>query len=66
MPRLCFVVAQAWGAGEGAGELRPHAQLSYLEEGIPADMMNGEEAYFLIALKGALMHVVAMGKGERG
>ena len=68
MPRLCFVVAQAWGGGsdgEHAHPLpyRPHAQLSFMEEGIPEEMLHGEEAYYLTALKGALIHVVEVGRG---
>jgi len=34
-----------------------------MEEGIPEEMLHGEEAYYLTALKGALIRVVEVGRG---
>ena len=39
----------------------PFAQLSYMEEGMPGELLNGEEGYLLTSLRGALMYAVSLG-----
>ena len=57
MPRICFVLARAWGTVD----VRPIAQLTFLEECLPEDRALGEDGYAVVSLRGALQHAIALG-----
>jgi hypothetical protein len=76
MPRICFVMARACRRKNAdvisqsnnstdlnlALRMRPFAELCYLEECMPQDKLLGEDGYTLVSVRGALMHVVMLGK----
>jgi hypothetical protein len=75
MPRICFVIARACRRTSAlisqssnstdfnvALRMRPFAELCYLEECMPQDKLLGEDGYTLVSVRGALMHVVMLGK----
>ena len=42
--------------------MRPFAELCFLEECMPQEKLLGEDGYTLVSVRGALMHVVMLGK----
>jgi hypothetical protein len=77
MPRICFVMARAFrrtSSGSASSSLsgeqyvssllrmRPFAELCFLEECMPQEKLLGEDGYTLVSVRGALMHVVMLGK----
>lgn len=55
VPRLCYVLARARIP-------RVFAELCYLEDCMPSDRALGEDGYSLVSLRGALMHLLFLGR----